>query len=303
MSEQATPELDVKEAGLPATAAENAQTSDGSNSEDVRVATEVIAGVVHVEAGKGSVPQTLDPAPSIPGTLSLYPGFSARKAIRTIANPPGGQISSWRVSCSRVSNSDRILRMPLSAMGIGFGENERTKHARILVPPQILRDAHPKRYFPLVRRRSDGGDDTDVEGTRNPLNNSTHRRMLAQSFIAVKQHSTASVPVEFPETTVIEPGRLPTWEEQRRIRLARGTAIATVKTVIAPATDEKRENHIPCPSRNLVAIEREDRREETTKADSEQKDLPLPIPLTAKSLTGGTPITRTDSELLCTRQA
>lgn len=250
------------------------------------------------------------PAPSIASILRLHPGFSSRKIDQAVATPPGGESSGWRVSRSQFSDSlsltgraeraNGILRMPKSAMGIGFGENERLKHARFQISPQVIMDIRPRKYLPPARRGSVAGEEVDRKERRNSLNDSTHRRMLADSLSTNQQTRPAkagtTVPVKFPETTVIGPGRLPTFEEQKLIRLARGTAIATVKTVIARPADGNREKHSTGLSRSLLSIEREARREEDRKdASSEPKGSALPVTSTANLLAEGKPVPRTDS--------
>ncbi|KAJ9121566.1 hypothetical protein QFC22_002185 [Naganishia vaughanmartiniae] len=325
MSEQTTPKIDEGRAVDPATTAGNEVASDFAGAPENRAAKEGIDDTGDGDAGKAletaiteslveaslSEPPPLAPVASIPSLLRLHPGFSSRKVDQSIGRPSG-----WRVSCSRGPDSpvgqgswpgiakgaSGILRMPMSAIGIGFGENERLKHTRFRISPQVIRDIRPRKYLPPARRGSGAGDEAEVTERRSSLNDSTHRRMLASSFGTTKQVRTARsgtpVPVEFPETTFIGPGRLPTFEEQKLIRLARGTAIATVKTVIAPAADGSQEKHSTGPSRSLVSIEREDRREEPTKDASEQNGSALPVPPTAKSLAGGNPIPRTDI-ILC----
>ncbi|KAJ9096053.1 hypothetical protein QFC21_005418 [Naganishia friedmannii] len=329
MSMHTTPKVDEGQAADSAATARAEEQGDVAITLENQAAKEWIADADDADAGKALQTTTttniveplvlgpLPPAPalSIPSILRLHPGFSSRKIGQAISHTNSGELSGWRVSCSRapdslsrkgslpgsVKGTSGILRMPMSAIGIGFGENERLKHARFQISPQVIRDIRPRRYLPPARRDPGVDDEGDVKERRNSLNDSTHRRMLANSFGAKQTRTPKSgttVPVEFPETTFIGPGRLPTFEEQKLIRLARGTAIATVKTVIAPGVEGKREKHSVGSSRSLLSIEREDRRDETTKDVLEQKDSAMPVPPITRSLTGGKPVARTDI-ILC----
>jgi hypothetical protein len=113
-----------------------------------------------------------------------------------------------------------------------------------------------------------------------------------------KSGSPAS-PVEFPESTVIESGKLPSWEERRRIRLARGTAIATVKTVIMSPLTAKSDMASPGLTRSLVAIAREDREDVGSTIPqpvSSNSDATVITP--AKALTSEIAVPRSDSMYL-----
>lgn len=204
----------------------------------------------------------------------------------------GGEASAKSGSFDWAPLSARsALKPPVSAMGIGFGERERTKHVRISVAREAKRPLSA-RYVPPARRGSTGGE-RELGSRRTPLSESTQRRVLAE---LLKQPKAAGTPVvvEFPESTVIENGKLPSWDERRRIRLARGTAIATVKTVIMSPSEIKSAMSSPGLTRSLVAIAREDREEGTAdvlKTDSAN----ILVPLTARSIAGEMAVPRTDS--------
>lgn len=135
----------------------------------------------------------------------------------------------------------------------------------------------------------------DLETRRTSLNDSTHRRLLAD-LIKENKSVVTPLPVEFPESTVIESGKLPSWEERRRIRLARGTAIATVKTVIMSPSVANSDMASPGLTRSLVAIAREDREEAAMDQPRPvSSNANLPVPMSAKSLSGETTVPRTDS--------
>jgi hypothetical protein len=250
-------------------------------------------------------PSSAQSVPSIPDLLSMSPGFGSRQHQRSIPVPINRQMASWRIGTGGGEtflhsgsfnwaplSARSALRPSMSAIGIGFAEKERTKRVRISVGPDI-RKPQSARYVPPARRGSTG-EERELGSRRTPLSDTTHRRVLAELLKEPKAGGTP-VAVEFPESTVIESGKLPSWDERRRIRLARGTAIATVKTVIKSPSETKTAVASPGLTRSIVAIAREDR-EEGAADPSGTDTATLPGPLTARSVAGEVVVPRTDSE-------
>lgn len=188
-------------------------------------------------------------------------------------------------------SASSAVQMPMSAIGIGFGEAARTKQVKISAAARATRAPRSARYVPPPRRGSGGAGMPDME-RRASLNESTHRRLLTELL----KDGKSSGPVEFPESTVIESGKLPSWEERRRIRLARGTAIATVKTVITSPVTAKSDMTSPGLTRSLVAIAREDREEMgSTIPRSESSNAGSTVPPSIKASIKEVVVPRSDS--------
>ncbi|GHJ87868.1 hypothetical protein NliqN6_4270 [Naganishia liquefaciens] len=240
---------------------------------------------------------------SIPELLSLSPGFGSRQPQRSIPVPINRQLASLHSGSGQAGASPQsssfnwaplsarsALKPPVSAMGIGFGEQERTKHVRISVAPDFM-PSLSARYVPPARRSLvDGGK--GIRQRRASLNDSNPRRALAELGGQPKAKNTPAT-VKFPESTVIESGKIPSWEERRRIRLARGTAIATVRTTIVSPSTPNSVAISPGLTRSLVVIAREDRKENSTDGLGPHSEN-IEAPLTSQSLAGETPVARTD---------
>lgn len=242
---------------------------------------------------------------TIPKLLSLSPGFGSRQPKRSIPVPINRQLAALHVGAGTAERSPQggsfswaplsarsALKPPGSAMGIGFGEKERTKHVRISVSRELKRPLSGRYVAPARRGLND--EERGPGGRRASLNDSNHRRVLAELLEESKAKETPT-PVEFPESTVIESGKLPSWDERRRIRLARGTAIATVRTVITSPPAPKSAAVSPALTRNVVAIVREDREEKANDA-SGLDSVNMPAPLAAISIASETHVPRTDSK-------